>query len=74
MAKNPKPRYTPKELEDMVWNYGHSFPMRKVRGAGSYQPTKFPKRFLEIYNLTLEEYQIGVKKVFISSEWPPKKS
>jgi hypothetical protein len=35
----------------MVWSYGQNFPMRKVRGAGSYQPTKFPKRFLEIYFL-----------------------
>jgi len=57
----------------MVWNYGQNFPMRKVRGAGSYQPTKFPKRFLEIYNLTLEEYQIGVKQTFFSSSYPPKK-
>ena len=58
----------------MVWNYGQNFPMRKVTGVQSYQPTKFPKRFLEIHNLTLEEYQIGVKKEFISAEWPPKKS
>ena len=73
-GKNPKPRYTPKELGDMVWNYGQNFPMRKIRGKESYQPIKFPKKFLEIYNLTLEEYQVGVKKCFISSNWPPRKS
>jgi hypothetical protein len=71
--KPPKPRYTPDELADMVWSYGDNFPMRKVRGVWSYQPTKFPRRFLEKYGLTLEEYQIGVKKVFISPNYPPKK-
>ena len=56
----------------MVWNYGQNFPMRKVRGAESYQPTKLPKRFMETYDLTLEEYQIGVKQKFFSSNYPPK--
>ena len=66
MAKNSKPRYTPNELAEMVWNYGQNFPMRKVRGEDSYQPVKNPKKFLEAYKLTFEEYLTGLKVRVIS--------
>ena len=74
MTNHPKPRFTPNELAEMVWDYGQNFPMRKVRGVSSYQPAKYPKRFLETYKLTLEEYQIGVKQRFVSNYYSVKSS
>ncbi len=69
MKPHPKPRLTANELAEMVWNYGQNFFMRKVRETASYQPAKYPKRFLETYKLTLEKYQIGVKQRFVSTNF-----
>ena len=66
----PKPRYTPEELKEIVWNHGESsknFPMRKIRGQEYYLPCKNPKGFLERNNLCLDEYRTGVRKVFIGN-------
>ena len=47
MPKTPKPKHTPEELAEIVWNYGDNFPMRKVRGRQSYQ--KVPKEISSVF-------------------------
>ena len=61
-----KPRYTRDQLKHLVWTHGDNFPMRKIRGENYYHPTENPQRFLERNNLTLDEYKIGVREIFIT--------
>ena len=54
--KNP----TATEMKKWVWE-GKCLPIRKVRGKDTWVYAKNPKRFLEIWNMSLNHYQSLIK-------------